>query len=68
MFFLQPSLPSLLYGNHPLSNDFFKFITLYLTVPEDINSFSEKEFREKYNPSAYDYETIRGKTLSGIKV
>ncbi len=60
-FFYSHFLPSLLNGNHPLSNEFFKFITLYLTVPEDINSFSEKEFRERYNPSAYDYETIRGK-------
>lgn len=42
-FFYNHFLPSLLNGKHPFSNEFFKFITLYLTVPENINSFSEKD-------------------------
>lgn len=57
--FLPEFIPYLISGQSPNSSLFYEFIAIYDNIPEDVNDFFDEQFREKYNDTSYNYETLR---------
>ncbi|MEO1768875.1 UvrD-helicase domain-containing protein [Candidatus Enterococcus ferrettii] len=57
--FLPSFITYLISGQSPNSSLFYEFIALYYNIPEDVNDFFDEKFREKYNDTSYNYETLR---------